>query len=174
MKTFFTYALFIGSVAMACATVQYDINGHTIKMREDTPVFVSIYENTTTNVSQFGYYFKKSADGQDSSWHFMDLNSLDAVELGELAKNDQVAFFAVLENGTVVDKFHIQSYDEPNGLFSLETSGSGSIGNLDGKLILSINSKAPAAPAGQPLPGILASAAVGAMALAGWRIKRKK
>ncbi len=174
MKTYFISALLICSVAMASAAVQYDINGNTIKLRENTPLYVSVYENTTSNVAQFGYYYAKSASGQDSSWHFMDLDSLDAVALGDLAKNDQITFFAVLDNGNVVDKFHIQSYDEPNGLFSLESSGSGSIGDLDGKLVISISTKAPSAPAGQPLPGILASAAVGALALAGWRLKRRK
>ena len=94
------------------------------------------------------------------------------IDLGPFAAGDNIGFFLKRKNGSIVSDF---SFLEKDGVLYLTFDKNGGSGGDEFVQIGSITAT-PAAPApsGQPLPGVVAALAVGGMAVAAGRWRRRK
>ncbi|MBS1452768.1 MAG: hypothetical protein HP002_05210 [Lentisphaeria bacterium] len=94
------------------------------------------------------------------------------IDLGPFAAGDNIGFFLKRKNGSIVSDF---SFLEKDGVLYLTFDKNGGSGGDEFVQIGSITATpfAPA-PSGQPLPGVVAALAVGGMAVAAGRWRRRK
>ena len=94
------------------------------------------------------------------------------IDLGPFAAGDNMGFFLKRKNGSIVSDF---SFLEKDGVLYLTFDKNGGSGGDEFVQIGSITATPSApAPSGQPLPGVVAALAVGGMAVAAGRWRRRK
>lgn len=94
------------------------------------------------------------------------------IDLGPFAAGDNIGFFLKRKNGSIVSDF---SFLEKDGVLYLTSDKNGGSGGDEFVQIGSITATPSApAPSGQPLPGVVAALAVGGMAVAAGRWRRRK
>ena len=94
------------------------------------------------------------------------------IDLGPFAAGDNIGFFLKRKNGSIVSDF---SFLEKDGVLYLTFDKNGGSGGDEFVQIGSITATPSApAPSGQPLPGVVAALAVGGMAVAAGRWRRRK
>lgn len=94
------------------------------------------------------------------------------IDLGPFAAGDNIGFFLKWKNGSIVSDF---SFLEKDGVLYLTFDKNGGSGGDEFVQIGSITATPSApAPSGQPLPGVVAALAVGGMAVAAGRWRRRK
>ena len=94
------------------------------------------------------------------------------IDLGPFAAGDNIGFFLKRKNGSIVSDF---SFLEKDGVLYMTFDKNGGSGGDEFVQIGSITATPSApAPSGQPLPGVVAALAVGGMAVAAGRWRRRK
>ena len=94
------------------------------------------------------------------------------IDLGPFAAGDNIGFFLKRKNGSIVSDF---SFLEKDGVLYLTFDKNGGSGGDEFVQIGSITATPSApAPSGQPLPGVVAALAVGGLAVAAGRWRRRK
>ena len=94
------------------------------------------------------------------------------IDLGPFAAGDNIGFFLKRKNRSIVSDF---SFLEKDGVLYLTFDKNGGSGGDEFVQIGSITATPSApAPSGQPLPGVVAALAVGGMAVAAGRWRRRK
>ncbi len=150
----------------------------------------------------FGYYTLDAATNM-ITWGIIDMASMvnGTINIGNFSAGDTIAFWAANEAGEFFDSMHRDAekatdrdsaYVDNNGqdpiitMGSISSNGFGSVKNLSSiddatNYIFTVSTASvvlgpdpDSAPVGQPLPGVLAALVLGAGALGGGRLLRRK